>query len=95
MGPFSNKSKVVVFGDAGLQKTFVWSYSGFPLQQVSSYRYLGVILSNTGSFTTAVKTLCQSALKVLNLIQTGSREHGGFSPDVMCLLSFGTTYPGI
>ena len=76
----------MVFGDAGLQNTFVWSYSGFPLQQVSSYRYLGVILSNTGSFTTAVKTLCQSALKVLNLIQTRSREHGGFSPDVLCTL---------
>ena len=51
-----NKTKVMVFVDAGLPNAFVWSYSGFPLQQVSFYHYLGVILSNTGSFTTGVKT---------------------------------------
>ena len=33
-----------------------------------------------------MKTLCQSALKVINRIETMSREHGGFSPDVMCSL---------
>ena len=41
----------------------------------------------TCNANTAVKTLCQSAaLKVINRIETMSREHGGFSPDVMCSL---------
>ena len=51
-----------------------------------SYRFLGVIFTNTGSFTLAVKTFCQSALKVLNMIRAQSREKGGFAPNVMCSL---------
>ena len=47
---------------------------------------LGVIFTNTGSFTLAVKTFCQSALKVLNMIRVQSKEKGGFTPNVMCLL---------
>ena len=81
-----NKTKVLIFGRFGSPSTFVWSYNGTSLEQVLSYRYLGIIFSNTGSFATAVKTLCQSALKVINRIETMSREQGGFSPDVMCSL---------
>ena len=80
-----SKTKVLVFGGASSLCPFIWSYNGDPLQ-VFSYRYLGVIFTNTGSFTLAVKTFCQSALKVLNMIRAQSREKGGFTPNVMCLL---------
>ena len=57
-----SKTKVLVFGGASSLCPFIWSYNGDPLQQVFSYRYLGVIFTNTGSFTLAVKTFCQNAL---------------------------------
>ena len=56
---------------------------------MTSYHFLGVVLSNTGSFTTAVKTLCQSALKVSN----HAREDGGFMPYVLCSLYSGMVQP--
>ena len=88
MGSFcqSWQNKSSGFGMIAIPSNITWTYNGTLLQQVSSCHYLGVVLSNTRSFTTALITLCQSALKVLNMIQTMSREHGGFRPDVICSL---------
>ena len=52
-----SKTKVLVFGGASSLCPFIWSYNGDPLQ-VFFYRYLGVIFTNTGSFTLAVRTFC-------------------------------------
>ena len=79
-----SKTRTLVFGNR--QCSFTWTYNGSMLQQVSSYRYLGVVYSQNGLFTTAVKTLCHSALKVIYLIKSIYRENCGLSPDVMCSL---------
>ena len=53
---------------------------------MSSYRYLGFVFSLNELFTKAVNTLCQSALEVINMINSISTGNGGLSPDVMCSL---------
>jgi len=47
-----NKSKIVVFRKCGkLKKSFEWFYKGEKIEVVKSYKYLGVLLSSSGSMT--------------------------------------------
>ena len=76
------KTKILVFGQVG-KTSATWYYNDNPLEQVTSYRYLGIIFHQNGMFNEATEALSKSALKVMNMIFVMSRECGGFSCDTL------------
>ena len=66
------KTKVVVFRKGGnLARNERWTYNNHQLEIVTSFNYLGVVLSNGGSFIQATKTLADKGLKAMhNLLET-------------------------
>ena len=60
------KTKIVVFRKGGkLGAKDVWFYNGTLLEVVSVFKYLGVILSSTGSFKHCIDDLVTSARRAL------------------------------
>ena len=61
------KTKNVVFRKGGnLAQDEIWSYNGQQLEIVSSFNYLGIVLSTGGSFIQATKTLAGKGIKAMH-----------------------------
>ena len=58
------KTKLLVFGSSPSRDVLL-KYRGTILEQVKSFKYLGVTLSYNGSFSRAVEDVCHCSLKVL------------------------------
>lgn len=59
-----NKTKIMVFSKgATWKKTFY--YKGEIIENVKEFKYLGIVLSRTGSFSKAKKHLCEQAQKAM------------------------------
>ena len=56
-----------------------WFINGEPLEVVSVYKYLGLLFSNTLSWSKAVHTLSLQAKKATNMLIQSSIKCGGFS----------------
>ena len=67
-------------------RDLVLSFDGNVLEQVGSFKYLGLVLSRNGSFTAAFDSLYKSALKLLHMLRSMSQRAGITSPDVLCSL---------
>ena len=89
-----NKTKVVAFSNSP-KKELELRYNGSTLEQVNSFKYLGLVLSRTGSFTVTVDTLCKSALRVLHMLRCMSQSAGISSPDILYSLYASIVQPVI
>ena len=62
-----DKTKIVVFRKGGnLSSKEKWTYAGEEIEIVSSFNYLGIVLSSRGAFIKATNTLAGKALKAMN-----------------------------
>lgn len=62
-----DKTKIVVYRKGGnLSRNEKWTYCGQEIEIVSSFNYLGMVLSSGGSFNKAISTLAGKALKAMN-----------------------------
>lgn len=61
------KTKIVIFGSRKLDQ-HVFRMEGNKIEIVKSYRYLGVLLSNNGSFLNARKSIYDKANKAMHLL---------------------------
>ena len=59
------KSKVMVFNKAGRKSKDQFLYQGQKLEVVNSFTYLGVEIMSNGSFTAAIRSLCDKARKAM------------------------------
>ena len=73
-----DKTKVLVFRNGGhLRKGEKWFYRGQPIECVSVYKYLGLLLSNTLKWNRALKQLSLQAQKALHKIYKVETKCGG------------------
>ena len=64
-----DKTKIVVFRKAGiLNRREVWTYGGSEIEIVSSFNYLGIVLSSGGTYLKAINTLAGKGLKAMNCL---------------------------
>ena len=64
-----DKTKIVVFRKAGiLNRREVWTYGGNEIEIVSSFNYLGIVLSSGGTYLKAINTLAGKGLKAMNCL---------------------------
>lgn len=59
-----NKTKIMVFSKGPTSKKLVY-YKGEVIENVKEFKYLGIVLSRTGSFIKAKKHLCEQAQKAM------------------------------
>lgn len=72
------KSKVIHFHKVSKpQTTFPFMYNGEPMEVVKSYKYLGLILTETLDFNITAKNVAASASRSLGLLIAKSRTLGG------------------
>lgn len=64
-----SKSKVMVMGKGGRKVKVKLQLGGVDLEQVDQYSYLGITLSNTGTFTICKKNLTEKARKSMNRLK--------------------------
>ena len=62
-----NKTKIVIFGSRKTDK-HVFTIEEHIIEVVQSYKYLGVLLSNNGSFLNARKCIFEKANKAMHLL---------------------------
>ncbi|MEW8342608.1 MAG: reverse transcriptase domain-containing protein, partial [Candidatus Thiodiazotropha taylori] len=62
-----DKTKIVVFGSRNIDK-LVFEMEGNNIEIVKNYKYLGVIMSNNGSFLSARKCVYEKANKAMHLL---------------------------
>lgn len=55
-----NKTKIIVFSKGAIQKK-IFYYKGEISENVKEFKYPGIVLSRTGSFTEAKKNLCSKS----------------------------------
>ena len=64
-----DKTKIVVFCKAGiLNRRKLWTYGGNEIEIVSSFNYLGIVLSSWGTYLKAINTLAGKGLKAMNCL---------------------------
>ena len=62
-----DKTNIVVFRKEGnLSSKEKWTFAGEEIEIVSSFNYLGIVLSSGGAFIKATNTLAGKALKAMN-----------------------------
>ena len=59
------KTKVVVFKKGRQHRNLVFKYNDIVVESVDSFNYLGVVLTKSGSFINATKTLSGKATRAL------------------------------
>ena len=75
------KSKVVVFRNGEiLKQTEQWYYKGKQMETVPFYKYLGLYITSTFSWTKTLETLSQQAMKSLFYIFRFQRLYGRLDP---------------
>ena len=62
-----NKTKVLIFG-ARKMGTTKFMMDGYEIESVTNYKYLGVVISNNGSFLNARKSVYEKANKAMYLL---------------------------
>lgn len=62
-----DKTKIVIFGARKIDK-YCFKMEGNVIEIVKSYKYLGVLLSNNGSFLNARKSIYEKANKAMHLL---------------------------
>ena len=60
-----SKTKIVIFGRGKINKNIHFTFQNNELEIAESYKYLGIYLSRTGTFTTAKKHIAEQANKAL------------------------------
>ena len=73
------KTKVVIFNKSGKLLNYVFKFKGEIIENVQSFKYLGIVFSSSGSFSNAKKDLYQRALKAFFKLK-GS--FGDFTPKI-------------
>lgn len=64
-----DKTKIVVFRKGGkLSQNEKWTFNGDEIEIVSTFNYIGIVLSSGGSFAKATSTLSGKALKATNAL---------------------------
>ena len=64
-----DKTKIVVFRKGGiLAQDESWTYNNQPVEIVSAFNYLGIVLSSGGSFISATKTLAGKGLRAMHCL---------------------------
>lgn len=75
----NDKSKIMHFRPNSIVKSdFVFHNANAPLETVSHYKYLGVVLNEFLDFHEIAKTVAMSASRALGLIISKSKVFGGF-----------------
>ena len=69
-----NKTKIMIFNSSGKLMNRSFYYKNHHLEIVKEYCYLGIIFTPSGSFSTAIKALCQKASKVYFMIRRDIRD---------------------
>ena len=76
-----DKSKVVVFRNGGiLQQTEQWYYKGKQMETVPFYKYLGLYITSTFSWTKTFETLSLQAMKSFFYVFRFQRLYGRLDP---------------
>ena len=60
------KTNIVTFCKSGRISTEKYYYRGIEIKHVTSYKYLGIVLSSSGTFSFCQSDLCKRALKLLS-----------------------------
>ena len=70
-----DKTKIVVFRKAGhLAHNESWTYNNQDVEIVSTFNYLGIVLSSGGSFIPATKTLADKGLRAMHCLLETIKE---------------------
>ena len=81
-----DKTNVIVYRNGGIIKSYEkWWFNGVKIQTSSYYKYLGLMVSSRGSWTTATKTLAQQASKALFFINR-LKKYNVLPFDIACSL---------
>lgn len=60
-----DKTKVVIFSKGKIRNIPKFSFNNIPVEVVFNYKYLGILFNYNGTFTNALKSLCDQASKAL------------------------------
>lgn len=63
-----DKTKIVVFRKGGLSQNEKWTFHAVEIEIVSTFNFLGIVLSSGGSFAKATSTLSGNALMAINAL---------------------------
>lgn len=78
------KTKVMVFRNGGkLRRTERWFYAGSKVEVVSTYKYLGIIISSSGNWFKAQETLAGQASKAIFILKKRIHKFGVLSPQLV------------
>ena len=81
------KSKIVHFRSQSTERTnFSFVFNGLNMEIVSSYTYLGLLLTEFLSYEDMAKAVAKSAGRALGLLISKYKAHGGFQYDVFTKL---------
>ena len=71
-----NKTKTIVFNSNNkLASHYIFKYKNMTIENVNSYRYLGIDFTSSGSFKFAQKIIKEKALKALFMLKTLNIRH--------------------
>jgi hypothetical protein len=87
-----DKTKVVVFGSRAAMKEPV-TYNNVPIEQVISFRYLGLELHQSGTFQIAVAKLLESARRATFALHSRCSALHIKDPKLKCSLFDALVYP--
>ena len=89
-----DKTKIVVFKKGGrTSKNDNWTYNGYPVDVVSSFKYLGYYLSSTGSFRMGTQELLKAARKALFSLKKSISNNPEILPHTQLQLFHSTIEP--
>jgi hypothetical protein len=70
-----NKTKIVCFTNRRLPQNLQFTYSNSEIENVKEFNYLGLLLTKTGTFKRAIKTVADKVSKVMYEILKRGKFH--------------------
>jgi len=82
----TEKTKVVIFNKPRSQLTPIYKIGSSTIEYSTHYKYLGIILSENGSYKPAITTLANQASKALFMLMRGASKLSFPKPTLLCHL---------